>query len=238
MCTPVMIAAAALEVGSIAAGQMATNAQTRARNDVLAAERIRQHGFDQQATALNNTSRERYNDFVPHQTAEADRLASLFQTSVAPDPNASAGTILPSSSSGVVNQEIAKQRGNAQTFVDQQGHARADMKSFGDLLGDISTGQARDASQIGQINGFKQGSQGIVPLELQHAGEAGDNWQLLSAILGGLGDVGMSAGVNGGSSDAIMNFFKKPTAKFPGATGGVAPPAPFFGGGSGLLAVT
>lgn len=114
---------------------------------------------------------------------------------MAPDPNQTTGTILPSSSSPVVNQETAKQEGKAQQYVDQQGTALANMRSFGDLLGEISTKQARDASQVGQIGGFKQASNGLVPLELNNAQHAGDMAQFIADILQGGSRIATSAGI-------------------------------------------
>jgi hypothetical protein len=136
---------------------------------------------------------------VPQEQARAAQLGDVLATRVGGDPNTTTGTELPSSSSSVVNQEIGKQNGKAQGYVDQQGGALANMRSFGDLLGEISGKQARDASQIGQIGGFKQGSSNIVPLELDNSTHAGDGWKLLGDILGGLGSVGVSAGIGGGN---------------------------------------
>lgn len=203
MCTPILLASAALAVGSAVANTVARNEQTRARNDVLAAERIRQSGYDAEAAALNNASRERYVDFVPQQDAQAARLGEILSTQVAPDPNSAAGTVMPSSSSNVVNQELGKQRDKAQAFVDQQAGAKADMRSFGDLLGNISINQARDASKVGQIGRFKIGSNNIMPLELGEAAKAGDGWLLLGDILGGASSVGVSAGVNGANLSSL-----------------------------------
>ncbi len=132
--------------------------------------------------------------------------------------------MLPSSTSSVVNQETAKKEGEAQQYVDQQAGALAKMRAFGDLLGEISTKQARDASQIGQIGGFKQASQNLVPLELDNAQHAGDGWGLLGDVLGGLSSVGVSAGING--NNFLTNMFApKAAAAGLNVAGGVARPA-------------
>lgn len=236
MCTPILIAAAALSVGSVVANSVATSQQASARNDVLAAERIRQHGFDQQTAVLNNQSRDRYVDFVPQQQATAAHLGDVLGARVASDPNATTGTALPSSTSSVVNQEVGKQEGNAQSFVDQQGMARANMRSFGDLLGEISGKQARDAASVGQIGGFKTSSAGLTPLELDNASHAGDGMMTLGDILAGLGSVGVSAGV--GSGNPLSNLFApKAAAVAPSFVGGVTPFNPRLALG-GALGVT
>jgi hypothetical protein len=190
MCTPVLLASVALTVGSAVANTVAANTQAQARNDVLAAERIRQGGFNQEAAALNTQMQDR-----------AAKLGDVLASRVAPDPNTSTGTVMPSSSSSIVNQERDKQLTEAQGFVDQQTGAMADMRSFGDLLGDLSIGQARNASQIGQIGGFKQASNNLMPLELNEASKAGDGAMLLGDILGGLSGIGTSIGTGGAPTD-------------------------------------
>lgn len=178
---------------------------------MLAAERIRQQGYDQQTAALNNQSQDRYVGFEPQMQDRAATLGDYLSSQVAPDPNSTAPSALPSSSSNVVNQEVAKQRGDAQASVDQQTGALADMRSFGDLLGEVSLLQGRDASQIGTIGRFKQGSQGIVPLELNQAQKAGDNSRLFADLLGGAGSIATGYGIGGGTS-ALASMFAAPKA--------------------------
>jgi len=195
MCTPVLLAGAALAVGSAVANTIAANTQAQARNDVLAAERIRQQRFDQQTAALNTQSQDRFIDFVPQMEARATSLGDVLASRVS-DPNSASDTVMPGSSSSIVNQERDKQLGKAQDFVDSRASALADMRSFGDLLGDISIGQGRDASKIGQIGGFKRSSNNLLPLELNEAQKAGDGYMLLGDVLGGLGSIATSAGVS------------------------------------------
>jgi len=236
MCTPILIASAALAVGSAVANTIASNSQASARNDVLAAERIRQTGYNAETAALNNQSRDRYVNFVPQQDATAARLGDVLATRVN-DPNSSAASVLPSSTSAVVNQDTARQEGAAQTYVDQQAGALAKMRSFGDLLGEISTKQGRDAAQIGQIGGFKQASNGLVPLELDNSQHAGDGWHLLGDILGGLGSVGTSAGINGNNFLTDL-FAPKAATVGVAAARGVTPFRLSSVGGGAALGVT
>jgi hypothetical protein len=221
MCDPVTIAGIALSAASVVTSQVAAGEQTRARDSVLAAERIRQNQFDQQAQALNQHSQDSYVNFVPQQEAKAASLGDTLAQRVN-DPNSGAAGVLPSSTSSVVNQETAKQEGNAQGYVDQQTGATAKLRSFGDLLGEKSLLQGRDASQVAQIGGFKQGSAGVVPLELDNASHAGDNWNLLADILGGGGQVATSAGINGGSSKLASMFASKPGSAWTGGWGSSA----------------
>ncbi len=104
---------------------------------------------------------------------------------------------LPSSTSNITVREEERQRNNAQQFTNQQGQALGQLRSFGDFLGGIGRDQARDASLIGQIGGFKMGSQGVLPYELDEAGKAGDGMRFFGDLLGGAGSVATGAGLSG-----------------------------------------
>lgn len=186
---------------------------------MLAAELVRQQGFDRQAHQINERSRERYVGFDEQQAKRATTIGDELASRVA-DPNSAAATIMPSSSSDVVNQESAKQVEAAQGYVDQQTDALAELRSLGDLLGEKALKQGRDASRIATINSFKQGSQNVVPIELDQATKAGDGWKLFADILGGVGSAGFSYGINNGSSN-LANLFKPMSAKVSAAAGGV-----------------
>lgn len=174
---------------------------------MLAAELIRQQGFDRQAHTINEGSRERFVGFEPQQQERAASIGDELASRVA-DPNAASASVMPSSSSNVVNQESAKQVGEAQQFVDQQTGAMAQMRSLGDLLGEKARLQSRDATEIGTINSFKQGSQNVMPIELDQASKAGDGWKLFADILGGMGSIGTSYGINNGSSNLSSSLTK------------------------------
>lgn len=232
MCDPLTIASIALTAGSIVANQVAQGEQVRARDDVLAAERVRQKRFDMQAQTINDGTRDSFVGFEPQQAERAATIGDELASRVA-DPNSAAASIMPSSSSNVVNQETAKQVGDAQAYVDQQTGAMAEIRSLGDLLGEKARGQSRDASAVAQINSFKQGSQGLVPLELDEAAKAGDGWKLFADILGGAGSIGTGYAINNGSTN-IANMFKPMSAKAGAAVGGVTKMPVSMAGGYAL----
>jgi hypothetical protein len=72
------------------------------------------------------------------------------------------------------------------------------LRAFGDILGDTSRLQARDASQVGTIGSFKRGSSAVLPLELDEANHAGDGMKVFGDLLGGFGGIATSAGLSGG----------------------------------------
>jgi hypothetical protein len=98
--------------------------------------------------------------------------------------------------------EEAKKRGEARAYADQQGNALGDLRSFGDLLGGIGREQARDASEIGQINSFKRGSAEVLPFELEAANGKGKTAQLFGDVLGLGGSLAVGAGLSGGLGGA------------------------------------
>lgn len=195
MCDPLTIAGVALTAGSTVANYTANQRVQSARNDALAAERIRQNALDQEASALNAAAQDRYKDFEGQQGEKAASLADYFTSQQVAEPEAAAA--LPTSSSNIVTREETKQRGKARDFTDKTGIALGNLRAFGDVLGGIGRSQARDAGAIGQIGGFKSGSTNALNYELDAASQAGNGLRLLGDVLGGVGSVGLSAGLSG-----------------------------------------
>lgn len=216
MCDPLTIAGVALSAGSMIANQSAQSSVMKARNSAMQAERQRQQTLQKEATALNETSRGRYDNFQGQQQQQGGELASYFndQNEGLPtgDPNAT-GSLIPTSSSNIVVREQEKQNAKAKNFSEQQGDALGNLRAFGDVLGGIGRGQARDASQIGTVGGFMRGSSNVLPLELEAANSKGGGARMLGDILGGLGSLGMSAGLSGAGpsfSGVKSSLFGKP----------------------------
>lgn len=209
MCDPMTLTGLALAAGSTVANTLAANKAANAREDVLAAERIRQNQLDREAAALNDTSRDRYAGTQEKQAAKARDLEAFFTgPNTAGEANDAAATVSPSDTSDVTVREMAKQTGNADAFTGQQAQRLATMRSFGDLLGDNARLQAQDASMVGQIGGFKRGSSNVTPLELDAASQKGQGLRLLGDLLGGAGSLatgyGLTRGAPGGGTVPIL----------------------------------
>lgn len=206
MAFPLLLASLFLQGASIAANNAAANKVAAGRTAAQSAERDRQRKLDIEANAANERSRNRYKDVEAQRAAKAvqlgDFLAKAQPTAPAaggsPDANAMAGSVMPTATNDVVTREIAKKADQASAFTGQQARALGGLRSFGDLLGDIGTQQARDAGQVGQINSFKQGSANMLPLELDAANQRGGGLRLLGDILGGVGGIGTTAALTGG----------------------------------------
>lgn len=201
MCDPITIAGIALTGASTVANTIAQGKVNSARNDALAAERIRQNSLDQEAEALNVQSRDRYNDFEGQQGDKASELGQYFTDQKIENSDANTAAVqeqvAPQSGSALTIREEGKQRGKADAYATQQGQALGNLRSFGDLLGGISREQAQDASMIGQIGGFKRGSSSITPLELEAANEKGAGLKIFGDVLGLGGSLLTSKGLGG-----------------------------------------
>lgn len=229
MCDPLSIAGAALTVGSTVANSAAASREAKARDQALAAERIRQRGFDQETAALNTQSQDSFQDFEGQRQSKAQSLGDYFASAEPVGANATAASVMPTATNDIVVREMAKKSGEARRFTDQQAGALAEMRSFGDLLGDNSRGMVRSASEIGQIGGFKRGSSNIIPLEMEAAQQKGRGLRMLGDVLGGLGGVTLSAGLTGrggnlfGGGTAAPASSPRPVARpatlYPQATG-------------------
>lgn len=226
MCDPLTIAGIALSAGSTVANAAGARRAAKARDGALAAERIRQGGLDREAQALNATAQDRYTEL---DTKEADKSKALgdYFTAEAATPgeaNVAAASVMPTATNDIVTREIAKKSGQAKDFTDQQGEALGAMRAFGDVLGDTGRVQARDASKIGQIGGFKRGSSDVLPLELEEASKKGQGMMLLGDILGGVGGIALNAGLTKGPRVAGAASGRKPL--FGGDSFGATPWGP------------
>lgn len=194
-----------LTAGSIGLNSVVANQRQKAVDNAMLAERLRQQGYQREAEALNAQSQAQYENFGDKQAQKEADLSALFQSQAATPTdagaaNAIAGAVMPTSSNDIVTRETAKQSDQAKTFTNQQGAALAKMRSFGDLLGDTSRAQARNASQIAQVGSFRRGSQDVLPLELDAAQRKGQGLATLADILGGLGSVATMGAAGGATS--------------------------------------
>lgn len=206
MCDPVTIGSAMLMGGSIAANQKAQSKVNKARAGALEAERIRQKGYEEQSQALQNKSQGRFQDFSKSQETKGKELGDYFSKQRDSGAITQSNVALPFSNSNVVNTEQAKQMGKTAGYSMGQDQALAGLRSFGNLLAQINLDQARDTEGLGILKSFREGSAGIIPLELAKANQAGANWQRAGGIMNGLGTMGMNWGLNGGYND-VQNWF-------------------------------
>lgn len=184
-------------IGSLFFGSSAQDKVDEARRQTMAAERLRQQGYDAEAEKINTGAQDRYQNFGDQQTARATQLSDFFNTPVATPTTPNTVAAVPATTNDVVQREIDKKSGIASDYVDHQGKTLGTLRSFGDLMGDINRQQGHDATLVGQVGGFKKGSSGVAALELDAANHAGDDQRFIADLLSGAGKIGLSAGLSG-----------------------------------------
>jgi hypothetical protein len=205
MCDPLTIAGAALSAGGIAANSIGASQAAAASSRAYAAEQARQAQLRQEAAQVQQHSNSLYEGFAGKQQDRAADLASSLRSAQLPAQGSASTTVeAPASSSNITTQGEASQRASADAYAGQQANALGDLRSFGDLLGTNALAQARDASQIGQIGNFMRGSASVLPQELNAASHAGDTAKLFGGLAGGLGKVGIAAGINGSTLGGLF----------------------------------
>ena len=190
------------------ANQQAARRQDRAQADAMSAERMRQARLDDESRGVNQRALERYDDAEGQQERRTSELAEVFGG----DANRGAEVIsaaLPRSSSNITVQNDERERERASEFSGQQGEAMARMRSFADMFGGLGRDTARDASELGMLGGFKRGSQGVLPFELESAAQRGQGLRNAADAMNLFGSIGVNAGLSGGglprvSTNSVM----------------------------------
>lgn len=193
---PLTLAGLAMSGGSVIANMFGQNSVSDARSRVLEEERARQAALDAEVAKLNTGAQNRYVGFGGQQATKSKGIAEYLQGLAGTQPSAA----MPASRSAVTNQAVGNEFAKSSAYGTQQNTALGNLRSFGDVLGDISRGQARDAGYIGQLGGFKTGSAGVTGLELDAANNRGGGMKLLGDLLGLGGQVGLRAGIGGGTN--------------------------------------
>lgn len=170
--------------GSMVANTIAQNKRDNARASALSAERLRQKQFDDEAFALNRRSQDSYADAGVKQGEASSNLAEMFKKVEEDRPSVDLPTAPPESGNVVIGNRNAAAMDEAQAQTDERATNLAEFRSFGDLFGGLGRGQARDAAQIGTLQGFRRGSQGVLPLELEAANQKGQGLQLFADLMG------------------------------------------------------
>lgn len=204
-----LLLALALTGGGIAANKIGADKAADAQAATMAAERRRQKKLDAEAFGINTKGRKRYEGFEQKQAAEGDELASYLLEGA--DEEADKGFGLPASESAITVSRGKEEKAKARADTDQRARSRAKLESFGDVLGDIGLSQARDAGDLGMVYGFKRGSQGVLPLELDAAAQEGAGWRLAGDILGGAGSLATMGHLSGATLPGLGGVFARNT---------------------------
>lgn len=189
-----LILAAALMAGSTIANDVAAGKQARARSAALSAQRTRNRMLDQESQALQAQSQSRYAN-ATGDMAEREKTLGDYLTQYGSD--VSAPSVMPASTSNITVSDQAGKTAAAKAFTGQQAQSQAKLRSFGDALGAASRGMAGDMSQLGVLQGFRQGDQDALGLELAAAQQRGAKSKFLGDLLAAGGQMAMMYGLNG-----------------------------------------
>jgi hypothetical protein len=224
---PLILAGAGLagELGGAGLGALANGQVAAARKAAQDAELQRQQRWDQQIQTLQNQNLQGYNNIQPQMDTRAANVADFYKATGGdlPSSGPTAGTMPPITNAAVANEGKVAQ-GKVAAYNTQQGQALGNLRSFGDIMGGNARTTAVNNSIINGINSMKTGSASVLKHELEGANSAGGGLRTFADILGGLGKVGVSAGLSGGFGNL-----------FGGATGGVQSMIPGLDGPAGGL---
>jgi len=200
MCYPVAIALALTAAGSAAQAAGARRA-AKAMAGARTAESIRQKGFQDQATQVNDQSLSksgRASTDADMKAAKDARAAdAAAATAEVRKPIEASGENLAGDQSGnqVMLTEGDLQAARNLGFANQQGAAKADMLSFNDITFQNAINNMRSGQQLNTLSNFMRGSSNVLPIELEAASQKGNNLKTLGSLLTTGGSiVGMGAG--------------------------------------------
>lgn len=221
MCDPLTIAALVGTVASTGLNMAGANAAQDAQADARRAEMERQQAYDAEMNALNEAGTERYDDTGKKTKGRSAKLSEMFTDRAAEIPTALTGA--PAATGGVITQGQKASSKAVSADLTRRGDARADLRSFSDVLGRMGDRTGRDTSQLNMLGGFKRGSANLLPYELEEAASAGEGYQLLGDILGGVSSIGLNAGLSGTS---LPGFGGTPVPPLPTPRPGMPMPVP------------
>jgi hypothetical protein len=205
MVAPLLLASGLAEIGSMGLNALAQDKINAARNSAIQQELQRQGRWDSQIAGLQDKNLQAYGGVPASMPGRATNVADYYKAT---------GGDLPSSGPtagampAIVNPALANESkvtmGKVNAFNNQQGGALANLRSFGDMMGGAARTNAINNGVIAGINSMKAGSSSILGQELQSANNAGNGLKSFADILGGLGKVGMAAGL--ATPDEVSNI--------------------------------
>ena len=200
MCTPAIFALALTAAGSAAQAAGARRA-AKAMAGARTAESIRQKGFQDQATQVNDQSLSKSGRAATEadmKAAEESRAAdAAAATAEVRKPIEATGDNLAGDTTGnaVMASETGQQAARNLGFANQQGAAKANLLSFNDVTFQNAINNMRAGQQLNTISNFMRGSSNVLPIELEAASQKGNNLKTLGTLLSTAGSItGMGAG--------------------------------------------
>ncbi|MBL26156.1 MAG: hypothetical protein CMM50_01200 [Rhodospirillaceae bacterium] len=195
MCDPISIGSALLTVAGSAAQAAGARKAEKARDQAIAAERMRQDEFGRQSEiqfgdALEEHTRDRQDEKMGD---AMQRRQQAFERVNARRPSAER-TPGSSRAPAVIQSEAKSQNARADRRSGAEASAQASLGSWADLLLSGAQARQRAGDQVNAINSFRRGSLDVLPLEVQAAGRRGRGlWNLGELLVSG-GELGSRLG--------------------------------------------
>lgn len=203
MCGPWAIPLALIAAGS-GAQYMGERRAQKARNQTFMAERERQNAMteDQQARFEDSlASAAEMTDPAKKQAAVDERTAEL---AAAVSPTTAETAYLPGSTSAPTVVATANDAANEATRARGLGLAQslAALGATNQQLADTALDIGRNSQTIDQISGFKRGSLGVLPAEMQAASNKGRTLRQVGGLAQSIGQAWLGGTMGAGGFGA------------------------------------
>lgn len=203
MCGPfaaaALAASAAMSIGSTLASRSADNAVQSAQSGAIAREAQRQKLLQAQAagTFQKSLDRSQKPNQDQLQNEALTQRAQAYSNSTSAPPSYQPGT---EGAPDVVKGEADRAIARADASTAQQAGAKAQLDSFGDVDQGNAISAGRNMDILKMLGNFSQGSQAVLPYELQAAQQRGAGKRTLADMLrAGSSIAGAAAGGLGGA---------------------------------------
>ena len=200
----------AIGLGAQLLGSALTKGQQQPSVDIygpggpLDQERQRQAAFQAQADAVTGREIGRFDNFQGQMDDKAKSVADFFaaHNSALPANGGPTAGAMPVSHSQAVLADAAPKMQKVFDYNTQQNDALSKMRSFGDVMGDVSRGLMGDRSQLANIENFRAASRAIVPVEMSGLQDRAQRSMVqpsntFADLLKGAGGIATMAGLSG-----------------------------------------
>ena len=198
MCDPMT----AISVGSMVAGnalQSKANGKViKQRNARMADETARQDRLREQSSQIFDGTKDQFGR--PKQDAslgESQGARVSAVNSAVDGGHSNPATPVTGSAPTVVKGTIARAMTDALKTDRERGAAQAKLQGFGDLSLGNNINLTRSGIDLARLGDFSRGSSSILPMELEHANQAGAGLRQFGQLVSSAGQMAGTAGMMG-----------------------------------------
>lgn len=207
MCDPMTIAAVGLSVAGTGASIIGQQRAAAARANVQEAEIRRQRAYFREGMRTVGDSTKAFGR--PQQDNANAHNVQVRQQQYTAAPSASdPSSALPGvgDAPAIVGEAQGRSLATADTRSAAEAFQRAVLDAWGDTQLKTNSRLAANGGRIGMTAALSRGSAGVLPLELESAGQTGAGWRTAGTVLGALGQVAGGAGSAARSAGNPINW--------------------------------